>query len=91
MIDCLVRYFGERASQPSDYFEVLWATAPYTRGAYGSYNPPGVITSFGPMTSTGATGPLHLAGADWSPQWPGYMDGAIRSGEKAAAAVLAEL
>ena len=91
VLDCLVRYFGDKAAQPSDYFEVLWATAAFTRGAYGTYNPPGVITSFGAATAGGAIGPFHLAGADWSPQWPGYMDGAIRSGEKAAAAALSAL
>ena len=44
----------------------------------------GVITSLGAATATPPS-PLHFAGADWSPRWPGYMDGAIRSGEKAAA------
>ena len=67
---------------------MLWATAPFTRGAYGSYNPPGVITALG-EASAHPPAPLHFAGADWSPQWPGYMDGAIRSGEKAAADALA--
>lgn len=90
VLECLVRYFGEPAGNPTGYLEVLWATAAYTRGAYGSYNPTGVITSFGPST-TAPIGPIHLAGADWSPQWPGYMDGAIRSGEKAAAAALTSL
>jgi monoamine oxidase len=90
VLECLVRYFGSKAQNPSAYYEVLWATAPYTRGAYGSYNPPGVITSFGPATVE-PIGSLHLAGADWSPQWPGYMDGAIRSGRKAAAEALASL
>ncbi|MEA2494184.1 MAG: monoamine oxidase [Thermoleophilaceae bacterium] len=91
VLECLVRYFGERAGRPSDYVEVLWATAPFTRGAYGSYNPPGVITSLGAATSAGSVGPLHVAGADWSPQWPGYMDGAIRSGEKTAEQIIASL
>jgi len=90
VLESLVRYFGDAAGKPHAYFDVLWATAPYTRGAYGSYNPPGVLTSLGPATAT-PPGPLHFAGADWSPQWPGYMDGAIRSGEKAADAVLAAL
>ena len=36
-------------------------------------------------------GRLHYASADLSPQWPGYMDGAIRSGEQAAAQALAAL
>jgi monoamine oxidase len=34
---------------------------------------------------------IHFAGADYSPQWPGYMEGAIRSGEAAAASALAAL
>ena len=36
-------------------------------------------------------GPIHWAGAETSSVWCGYMDGAVRSGERAAAAVLAEL
>lgn len=50
VLECLVRFFGRRAGSPSSYYEVLWATAVYTRGAYGSYNPPGVITSLGEAT-----------------------------------------
>jgi monoamine oxidase len=69
---------------------MMWAREPFTRGAYGSFNPPGVLTS---LQDAGATpdGPLHFAGADSSPEWPGYMDGAIRSGERVAKAVLGEL
>ncbi len=86
----LERLFGAPAARPRDYVDLLWTAEPYTRGAYGSFNPPGVITSLGP--ATGATiGPLHLAGADFSAEWPGYMEGAIRSGEAAARAALAEL
>ena len=36
-------------------------------------------------------GRLHFAGADFSPLWPGYMDGAIRSGERAAHEALERL
>lgn len=90
VLDALARYFGDAARTPRAYYDALWATEPYTRGAYGSYNPPGVLTSFGAATHAGLP-PLHLAGADWSPEWPGYMDGAIRSGEKAAADALAAL
>ena len=35
-------------------------------------------------------GRLHWAGAETSAIWNGYMDGAIRSGYRAAAAVLIE-
>ena len=86
----LGRYFGEPARYPRGYYDMVWAREAYTRGAYGTYNPPGVITTLGRM-APGAVGPLHFAGADSSPEWPGYMDGAIRSGERAAKAVLASL
>jgi monoamine oxidase len=84
----LVRYFGNRAGSPVAYADKMWALERFTRGAYGSYNPPGVLTSLGAATD-GPVGPIHFAGADFSPQWPGYMEGAIRSGENTASAILA--
>ena len=33
-------------------------------------------------------GPLHWAGAEYADRWSGYMDGAVRSGEAAAAAIV---
>jgi monoamine oxidase len=89
-LEALAVYFGDAARSPNAYFDVEWASEPYSRGAYGTFNPPGVLTSLGPRVAT-AIGPLHFAGADYSPEWPGYMDGAIRSGEAEAAAVLASL
>ncbi|MFL5913336.1 MAG: flavin monoamine oxidase family protein [Gaiellaceae bacterium] len=89
-LECFARYFGRAALAPRAYFDMAWSREPYCRGAYGSFNPPGVLTSLGADVDRPA-GLLHFAGADYSPQWPGYMDGAIRSGESAAAQVLAEL
>jgi len=34
-------------------------------------------------------GRIHWAGAESAPQWNGYMEGAVRSGEAAAEAVAA--
>jgi monoamine oxidase len=39
----------------------------------------------------GPVGNIHFAGADYSPDWPGYMEGAIRSGDAAAASVATAL
>jgi monoamine oxidase len=36
-------------------------------------------------------GRLHWAGSETSPTWAGYIEGAIRSGERAAEEVLALL
>ena len=37
------------------------------------------------------SGRIHWAGTETSTYWNGYMDGAVRSGERAAEEVLAEL
>jgi len=79
----LTRYFGPRAAAPTDYLDLVWAQEPFTLGAYGSFSPPGVLTALGASVA-GPLGNLHFAGADYSPEWPGYMDGAIRSGKQAA-------
>jgi monoamine oxidase len=89
-LDCLARCFGPRALKPRDYVDMVWDAEPFTRGAYGEFNPPGVLTALGAATAAPA-GALHFAGSGWSPEWPGYMDGAIRSGERAARAALAAL
>ncbi len=86
----LARYFGPRAEHPTHYLDMVWAREQYTGGAYGSFNPPGVITSLGAAVA-GPVGNIHFAGADYSPEWPGYREGAIRSGDAVVARVLAAL
>ena len=86
----LARYFGSAALKTTGYADMVWATEPFTLGAYGSFNPPGVLTSLGAAVQ-GPAGNVHFAGADYSPEWPGYMEGAIRSGAAVAQEVLAAL
>ena len=83
----LVRMFGPRAGEPEAFHEQAWAQEEYTRGCYGAYLPPGVWTSFGRALRP-PIGPLHWAGAEYATVWNGYMDGAVRSGEAVAAAIL---
>jgi monoamine oxidase len=89
-LECFARYFGAQALDPIGYYDMAWAEEQYTRGAYGSFNPPGVLTSLQDPTVV-PVGPLFYASGDSSALWPGYMDGAIRSGEHAAAQALATL
>jgi monoamine oxidase len=87
VIDCFTRFFGPRAATPDDYVEQLWAEEEWTRGCYGCHMPTGGWTNYGPALRA-PIGPLHWAGAEYAQVWNGYMDGALRSGESAAAAVL---
>ena len=84
------RYFGDRVQRPRRYLELVWAAERFTRGAYGSYNPPGTLTSIGHVAGK-PFGRVHFAASDLAPEWIGYMDGAIRSGEQAAKAIVAGL
>ena len=87
-IDCFVRYFGSRAADPVEYLERDWMAEEFSRGCYGAHFTPGVWTAYGDALRE-PVGRIHWAGAECSPVWNGYMEGAVRSGEHAAAEVLA--
>ena len=74
--------------EPLDYLEVDWGADPWSAGCVPGL-PPGAL-------SAGARwrephGRLHIAGTEAATQWPGYMEGAIDAGERAASEVLAAL
>jgi monoamine oxidase len=90
VIDNLANYFGEKARNPLEYIENRWADERYSRGDPVAGLPPGVLLDFGTALRT-PVGRIHWAGTETSDFWVGYMDGAVRSGERAAKEVLAEL
>jgi monoamine oxidase len=49
-----------------------------------------VLTDYGHALRA-AVGRIHWAGAETSDYWNGYMDGAVRSGERAAREAIAEI
>jgi monoamine oxidase len=85
-VACLVRAFGPRAGSPTEFLERDWAAERWSGGCYGAHAPPGVLTQFGPALRD-PCGPIHWAGTETATVWAGYMDGAIRSGERVAAAL----
>jgi monoamine oxidase len=87
VVDCFRRLFGPRAGRPEGYVERLWADEEWSRGCYGCHMPTGAWTGFGPALRE-PVGPIHWAGAEYATVWNGYMDGAVRSGQSAAAAAL---
>ena len=90
VLDSLVRYFGPRAAKPEAFLELDWQQEKWSGGCYSTLFGPNVWTRYGPALRE-PVGPIHWAGTETSPVWTGYMDGAIRSGERAAAEVLATL
>jgi len=90
VIDSLVRYFGPLAGKPERYLERDWQQERWTGGCYGTLFGPNVWTRYGHALSA-PVGPIHWAGTETATVWAGYMDGAVRSGERAAAEVLALL
>ncbi len=90
VLACLVSYFGEKAGQPYEYLEQNWADEEYSRGCYTGIMPPGVWMAYGEALRA-PIGRLHWAGTETVTVWNGYMDGAIQSGERAAAEVFEAL
>ena len=87
VLDSFTRYFGPRAAEPTAYVEKDWSAEEFTRGCYGAHFAPGVWTSYGPALRA-PVGRIHWAGAEYAVEWSGYMEGAVRSGEATARAIL---
>lgn len=90
VIDCLVAMFGSDAADPNDYIEMSWSDEEWTRGCYGANVAPGAWTRYGEAMRE-PFGLVHWAGSETSAIWMNYMDGAIRSGERAATEVIEAL
>ncbi|HYF25045.1 MAG TPA: FAD-dependent oxidoreductase [Baekduia sp.] len=84
----LVAFFGPRAASPRAYVEMDWSAERWTRGCYVGFTPPGVLLDFGEAIRR-PHGRVHWAGAETATTWNGYMEGALRSGRRAAQEALA--
>jgi monoamine oxidase len=90
VLDHLASGFGSRAAEPLAFAELDWSEERWTRGCYGAHTPPGVLTEYGPALAR-PVGSIHWAGTETADVWSGYIDGAIRSGERVAIEVAAAL
>ena len=77
------RLFGKRALSPENFIERVWSEEEWTRGCYGCLMTTGGWTEYGSALRE-PIGVIHWAGAETSTVWNGYMEGAVRSGERAA-------
>ena len=91
VLTSLERYFGAQArTGVKKYLDKSWAEEVWTRGCYVGYTPPGVLVGYREALRE-PVGRIHWAGTETATVWNGYLDGAIESGRRAAAEVLAAL
>jgi len=90
LIEVLNRVFpGVRSAAKAENVLVTWADEPFARGGYALYAPGQVTTMRG--CEGVREGNLYFAGEHTSLDAQGYMEGAVRSGVRAAAEVRATL
>ncbi len=83
--------FGEQALHPIEYTEQDWTKERWTGGGPTAiHHGDGSLHRFGSAIRQ-PFGRVHWAGTETSTYWSGYMDGAVRSGERAAVEVLEKL
>jgi monoamine oxidase len=87
VLESFTRLFGPEAAQPGIYLETAWAEEEWSRGGPVCSFSPGALAQYGEALRQPA-GRVHWAGAETATVWCGYMEGAVRSGERAAEEVL---
>jgi monoamine oxidase len=83
VLEQLAGYFGEEARRPRAYVEDYAADEQWIRGCPTAFTAPGVLLGFGAALRKPFRR-VHWAGSETSTFWAGYMDGAVRSGERVA-------
>ena len=88
LIHAVTTRFGAAARNPIAIEEHEWANEEWSRGGMMAHFPPGVLTQFGPLLRR-PEGRIHWAGTETATISHGTIDGAVRSGQRAATEVLA--
>jgi monoamine oxidase len=83
-------WFGNEAANPTSVVAYSWASEEWSRGCPVALLGPQTLVDFGPALRA-PIGPIHWAGTETADYWVGYMDGAVRSAERAVQEVLPAL
>jgi monoamine oxidase len=89
-LGCFAALFGDAALHPIDYVDHCWGTEGFAPGGPTAAVPPGSWTNFGQWLRKPIDG-IFWAGTETADKWTGFLDGAVRSGQRAAAEVDAYL
>ena len=80
---------GEEALHPLQFHDLDWGEEPWTISCVSAI-PPGFWTSYGEALHP-SVGKLIWSGTETADIWAGYMDGAVRSGHRAALQALRQV
>jgi len=90
VVEQVKRMFGPfvpHVPDPVQAITHIWAEDQWSQGCPSPAMPAGVLSSVGHALRT-PHGKVHFVGTETAYEWKGYMDGAIRSGERGAAEVV---
>jgi monoamine oxidase len=87
VLNQFAKFFGSQALQATNFFETFWSADQWARGCPVGIPATGALLAYGPWLRQ-PVGNIHWAGTETSNYWNGYMDGAVRSGERASSEVL---
>ena len=87
VLDALSARLGPRAAKPLDVIETSWWNETWSRGCSMAHFTPGTLTRYGHLLRE-PFGRVHWAGTETATISHGAIDGAVRSGERAAAEIL---
>lgn len=76
--------------EPTNSLEVEWTKQEFHLGAPCPVMTPGILTAVGTELAK-PFGDVHFVGTETSTVWRGYMEGAVRSGQRGGAEVVREL
>ena len=86
-LSAFAAFFGPEAARPVRYLDHSFLNEEWSGGCYAGVFGPGIWTSAGDALRQ-PTGRIHWAGTETSDVWNGYIEGAIRSGERVVKEVL---
>lgn len=86
-LESLSGVFGPQAAEALDYVDRDWVTDPYTQGCHGAHFAPGLWRVNGQLLAE-PFGRIHFAGAEYSSEFNGYIEGALLSAQEAASTIV---
>lgn len=86
VLACFAELFGAKALHPIDYLDYRWGSEEFAPGGPTAAVPPGSWTEFGQWLRRPVDG-VFWAGTETADTWTGFLDGAVRSGRRAASEV----